>query len=81
MDKVNVDLDMLRVSMVNWIGRHVDNTQIVTEDNRGRVEGNMEFLQELVDLAALDDSVRNSLILNLNARPGHRALAFGGPRN
>jgi hypothetical protein len=41
----------------------------------------MEFLQELVDLAALDDSVRNSLILNLNARPGHRALAFGGPRN
>jgi hypothetical protein len=43
-DEVNVDLDMLRAPMVNWIFRHVDGTHIVTEDNRGVGEGNVEFL-------------------------------------
>jgi hypothetical protein len=80
-DEVNVDLDMLRVPMVNWICRHVDNTNVVAEDNRGRGEGNMELLQELADPATLGDSVSNNPIPSLSTRPGHRGLAFGGPRN
>jgi hypothetical protein len=44
-NEVNVDLDMLRASVVNRVRRHVDGTHIVTKDNRGRGEGNMKFLQ------------------------------------
>jgi hypothetical protein len=62
-DKVNVDLDMLRALMVNWICRHADGTHVVTKDNHGRGEGNVEFLQQLADPAALGNSVSNSSIL------------------
>jgi hypothetical protein len=32
---VNVDLDMLHASVVNRVRRHVDDTHVVTKDNRG----------------------------------------------
>jgi hypothetical protein len=65
---------------MNWICRHVDGTRAVTKDNHGRGKGNVEFLH-LADPAALGNSVSKSLILDLNARPGHRGLALGRPRN
>jgi hypothetical protein len=43
-DEVNVNLDMLRALMVNWICCHVDGTHVVTEDNCGRGEENVELL-------------------------------------
>jgi hypothetical protein len=35
-DEVYVDLDVLRSLVVDGIDRHVDGTDIVTEDNGGR---------------------------------------------
>jgi hypothetical protein len=66
-DEVNVNLDMLRVPMMNWIRCHVDGTHVVTEDNRSRGEGNVEFLQKLADPRTLGDSMSNSSILGLSA--------------
>jgi hypothetical protein len=40
-DEVNVDLDVLRVTMMNCIGSHVDSTHIVAVDNRRRRDGCM----------------------------------------
>jgi hypothetical protein len=38
-NEVNVDLDVLRTSMVDWIGGHVDRTNVVAVDHRGRGNG------------------------------------------
>ena len=35
-DEVNVDLDVLRSLVVDGVGRHVDDADIVAEDNCGR---------------------------------------------
>jgi hypothetical protein len=80
-DEVNVDLDVLRAPMMNWIRCHVDCTHVVIEDNRGRGEGNVEFLQQLADPTALGNSMSNNPILGLSARLGHSGLALGRPRN
>jgi hypothetical protein len=34
-DEVNVDLDVLRSLVVDEVGRHVDCTDVVVEDNNG----------------------------------------------
>jgi hypothetical protein len=35
-DKDNVDLDVLGAAVMNRISYHVNNTDVVTKDNRGR---------------------------------------------
>ena len=47
MDEVNINLNVFRATMMNGIGCHVDNDDIVAVDNRRRSNGNMELLQEL----------------------------------
>jgi hypothetical protein len=36
MNEVDVDLDVLGPAVMNGVGCHVDSTDVVTEDNRGR---------------------------------------------
>jgi len=33
-DEVNIYLNMIHATMMNWIGSHVDNTNIIAEDDR-----------------------------------------------
>jgi len=44
-DKVNIYLNMLRATMMNWIGGHVDSTDIVSVDDRRRRDGCVELLE------------------------------------
>jgi len=80
-DEVNVYLDVLRATMVNWIGSHVDSADIVTVDNRRRRDGRMELLKQLTKPTSLSHSVRNSTILSLRTRTRNRGLSFGGLRD
>ena len=43
-DEVNINLNVLRATMMNGIGCHVDSADIVAVDNRRRSNGNMELL-------------------------------------
>jgi hypothetical protein len=43
-DEVDVDLDMLRATMLDWIRSHVDRTDIVTEDNGRSSKGMMKLM-------------------------------------
>ena len=43
-DEVNINLNVLRATMMNGIGCHVDNADVVAVDNRRRSNGNMELL-------------------------------------
>jgi hypothetical protein len=44
-DEVNVDLDVLRSFVVEGVGRHVDDTDIVAEDNCGGGQLDVKFLE------------------------------------
>jgi len=44
-DKVNIYLNMLRATMMNWIGGHEKSTNIITEDDRRRRDGCVELLK------------------------------------
>jgi hypothetical protein len=46
-DEVNVDLDMLGATVLNWVRSHVDCTDIITKDNGRSVKGMMKLLEEL----------------------------------
>ena len=44
-DEVNIYLNMLRATMMNWIGGHVDSTNIVAVDDRRQRDGFVELLK------------------------------------
>jgi hypothetical protein len=44
-DKVDVGLDMLRATMMDGVGGHVDSTDIVTVDDCRRRDGCMKLLK------------------------------------
>jgi hypothetical protein len=69
-DEVNVDLDVLSAVVVNGIGYHVDNSHVVTVDDRCRSNRHVEFLKKLSQLATLSNSVGHDLVLSLHAGPG-----------
>uniref|UniRef100_A0A0A9A4J6 Uncharacterized protein n=1 Tax=Arundo donax TaxID=35708 RepID=A0A0A9A4J6_ARUDO len=80
-DKMNVDLNVLRTTVLNWIGRHVHSTNVVTLDNCGRLEGNMKFLKKLAHPPTLSNSVGNRTILGFYNGPGDRGLTLRGQGN
>ena len=43
-DEVDVDLDVLRATVVDGVGSHVDGAHIVTVDNRRKRDGDVELL-------------------------------------
>jgi hypothetical protein len=79
MDEVDVNLDMLHAPMMDQVGCHIDSTDVVTVDNGGGVQRDMELLEKLAQPTALGDGMGDSSILSLGARPGHHGPTLGGP--
>jgi hypothetical protein len=52
-DEVDVDLDMLGTTMMDGVGSHIDNADIVAVYNRRQGNRDMQLLEELSQLAAL----------------------------
>jgi len=73
-DEVDVDLDVLGMTVVDRVGCHVDNANIVAVDNCGNLQRNVELLKNLPQLAALGDNVSNCPVLGLRTRPGYRGV-------
>jgi hypothetical protein len=44
-DEVNIQLNMLRATMMNWIGRHVNRTDVVAVDDSGGGDRLVELLE------------------------------------
>lgn len=76
-----VDLNMLRVSMVDRVCCHVDTAHIVTVDNCGQGERNVKLLKKLVNPATLGDNMSHRPVLSLSTGPRHCGLALGRPGN
>jgi hypothetical protein len=78
---VDVDLDMLRTTMLNRVASHVDSADVVTEDDyRGR-EGTLKLEKKLTKPTALSDGVSHSTVLGLITGARHSSLALRGPEH
>jgi hypothetical protein len=70
-DEVDVNLDMLRAPMMDRVGCHIDSTDVVTVDNGGGVQRDMELLEKLAQPAALGDGVTTPPKIIPYYRPNH----------
>ena len=80
-DEVNVDLDVLRATMVDKISGHIDNANIVIVNDGRRGNGRVELLEKLTKPTPLAHGMGNRAVLSLSTGTGHRRLALGGPRD
>jgi hypothetical protein len=76
---VDVNFNVLRATMMDRVGSHIDSTGVVTEDDCRRRDGCMKLLEQLTKPTSLSHSVRNGTILSLRARTRNSSLSFGGP--
>jgi hypothetical protein len=73
---VNVDLYVLRAVMLDWIRYHVDVTHIVTIDNGGCLDWNMEIIEKLAQPTTFGNNMGHRLIFRLGTRSRHGGLSF-----
>ena len=78
-DEVDINLNMLRATVMNRIDHHIDGTDVVTIDDDHRSNRDVKFLEKLVQPATLGDSMGDGAILSLRAGAGNCSLAFGRP--
>ena len=78
--EVNVELNMLRATMMNGVGREVDCRDIVTVDNGGLRDVKEQLLEKLPEPRTLGDGIGHNTILSLNTGAGYRGLSFRRPR-
>jgi hypothetical protein len=78
MDKVQVDLHVLRVLMLHEIGGEVDHADVVAIDEGGTLEGAVELLEKLAHPGGLCHAVGHSELLGLCAGSRDDELSLGG---
>jgi hypothetical protein len=76
---VDVNLDVLRTTMLNRVASHVDSADVVTEDDcRGR-KGTLKLEKRLTKPTTLSDGVSHITVLGLSTGARHSSLALRGP--
>ena len=68
-DEVDVNLDVLGTVVVDRVGCHVDNADVVTVNDCGDLQRNMKFLKELSKPTTLCDHMSNSPVLGFRTGP------------
>jgi hypothetical protein len=69
-DKVNIYLNVFSMSMLNWIGGHVDCKNIVTVDNCCTLRRSMELDKKLTKPNRFSNNIGNREILSFGEGPG-----------
>jgi hypothetical protein len=78
---VDVYLNVLRATMLDGIGRHVNSTYVVTIDNCGGLHQKVQVLEKLAQPAAFSDNVGHRTIFDLSTGSRNGGLALGGTRD
>jgi hypothetical protein len=78
-DKMDVDLDVLRTTMLNRVAGHVDSADIITKDDGCGTERAMKLVKKLTKPTTLSHSVSDSTILGRSTGARNCSLALGGP--
>jgi hypothetical protein len=66
-NEVKIDLDVLGAVVLDGVHRHVDGTNIVTENNRSWRRWSMKLVEELANPSSLGNGVGHSTVLSLSA--------------
>jgi hypothetical protein len=78
-NEVDVNLDVLRMTMLDRVACHVNSADVVTEDDgRGR-KGVLELEKKLTKPTALSHGVSHGSVLGLGTGARHSGLAFRRP--
>ena len=80
-NEVDVNLNVLGATMLDRIRGHVDSTNVVTQDNRGRRQRAMKLTKKLTDPTTLNNNMSNRTVLRLGTGARHGGLSFRRPRD
>lgn len=69
-DEVKIDLNMLRVLVLNLVDREVDGIDVVAVDKNTYREGIVELPKDLAASAHFSHTIGNNVILSLSAGAG-----------
>jgi hypothetical protein len=78
-NEVDINLDVLRSTMLNRVASHVNSTDVVAEDNGRRAKRTMKLGKKMSKPTTLSNSMSHDSVLDLGTRPRYRGLAFRGP--
>lgn len=79
-DKVNVDLDMLGLTMMYRVSCHIYNSHIIAEDNGGGGEQEIKLLKKLAQ-PTFGDTISNRTVLWFSSGMRDSGLALGRQRH
>ena len=80
-NKMNIQLNMLGLSMMHQVSREVDRRDVVAVDHRGMVNMARELLKQLAKPRTLGDGVGHRTIPSLSTGTRDRRLPLERPRN
>jgi hypothetical protein len=78
-DEVEVDFDMLRSLMLNWVRGQVHGADVVAVDDGGSTWSAVELVKKLSKPARFSYGVCDSSVFRFGGRARHRVLALGAP--
>jgi len=80
-NEVKIDLDMLRSLMLNWVGGHVDRTDVVAVDKYGAAKRSVKLVKKLTEPGSLSNTIGHGAILSFITGTGDGVLTLGRPRD
>jgi hypothetical protein len=80
-NEVDVNLNVLGVAMLHWIGQHVDGRDVVAVDKCSHGERTMELLKKLTKPAALSHRMSDGSVLGFSTGAQDGGLTLGRPRD
>jgi hypothetical protein len=78
LNEVNVDLHMFGALMLNWVGGHVDRTDVTIYQGRLR-QRSVQFSQELSKPGSFSNGISNNTVFFFSTGARNRVLALGRP--
>jgi hypothetical protein len=78
-NKVEINLHMLGVLMLNGVDGEVDGTDVVAVDQRAPRQWTLDFMEQLPQPGGLSHTIGDSTVLGLHVRTGDDSLSFGRP--
>jgi len=80
-DEEKINLNVLGALMMNGVGGHVDNADVVAVDQRSMLRWSMELEKKLSQPGDFNNAISHNAILGFGTRSGNRVLPLRRPGN
>ena len=80
MNEVKINLDVLGTLMLDWVGRHVDCTNVASINQCSATKRGMDLLEKLAQPRHLSNTISHCTVLGFSTSSGHGVLTLRGPR-